>query len=559
MRNLLLFILGGIILIISSCDKKVGAHKVPDQWKDYRKAASLMYKNNDSAFFYFNKVVTTVKDSLQIAMALNNMAVIQSDAGDYFGSQESLLASLKYLDDHNPSHQLCLSSDYNELGRTCANLRNYTAAVNYYNLAISHSSDQAYQLVLMNNKAYAYQQQRNYKAALNLYQKIYKRTAKTGETYARLLNNIATTKWLADPHYPAAKELLTSLNIRVVTNDEWGKNSSYAQLADYYTLTKPDSALFYANQMYHIARHLYSPDDQLEALQKLIRLSPGQLTKTYFSRYNQLNDSLQTVRNAAKNQFALIRYNTEKHKADKLRLQKENSEKNYQITKQWAAIFIILTLAIAGGVIFTQRSRRKQVETEARAKQELQDYQLSTSKKIHDVVANGLYQVMAEIEYQPELDKELLATRIDILYKQSRAISYNRSLEFNYQDFNREITDVLTSFSSPHITIITAGNEAPTWNAVSVSIFNELKNVLLELLINMKKHSKADRVVLRFQREADRLHIRYQDNGVGLPQPTNFGNGLNNTGNRIRTMNGSITFGSNNGAGLLITMSIPVV
>lgn len=558
MRNLLLFFLCGIALTLSSCNKKKVHGQVVDQWKDYRKAASLMYKNNDSAFLYFNKVVITVKDSLQIAMALNNMAVIQSDAGDYFGSQESLLASLKYLDENNESHQICLSSDYNELGRTCSNLKNYSAAIQYYDLSISHASDNDYKLVVMNNKAYAYQQQKNYKGALDLYQRIRKETAKTGEAYARLMNNIATTKWLADPDYPAANELLKSLSMRVVAKDEWGRNSSYAQLSDYYTLTKSDSALVYAKQMYDIAQHLSSPDDQLEALQKLIKLSPGQLAKRYFIRYNQLNDSIQTARNAAKNQFALIRYNTEKHKADKLKLQKENADKNYQITKQWTVILIIFTLTIAGVITLTQRSRRMQVETEAKAKQELQDYQLSTSKKIHDVVANGLYQVMAEIEHQPELDKEILATRIDILYKQSRAISYNRSLEFNYQDFDLEITDMLTSFSSPQITFITAGNEATTWDSVSVSMFNEIKNVLLELLINMKKHSHADRVVLRFQRDHDSLHIRYQDNGIGLPQPTNFGNGLNNTGNRIKTINGSITFGSINGAGLLIKMSIPI-
>ncbi|WP_198171420.1 tetratricopeptide repeat-containing sensor histidine kinase [Mucilaginibacter aquatilis] len=555
--KLIFIIISSILLTMSSC-RKGGTPLPASDYRNYDKAYAFLSTDQDSAFYYFNRVVTESPDSQQVALAYTTMAMLQTDAGDYFGCQESLTSSLKFLNARDAEGRNDLANNYNELGMSSTKLRNYTDAIDYYDQALSSNKDSTFIPTILNNQANAYRHKKEYGPALELYQKAIRSKSTTAKVYARILTNMATTKWLSDHTYPAAPELRQALAIRQREKDLWGQNSSYAHLADYYMNSRPDSALNYADRMYAIAQRLHSADDQLEALQKLIKLSPGQLTKAYFARYNQLNDSLQTVRNAAKNQFALIRYNTEKHKADKLRLQKENSEKNYQITKQWAVIFIILTMAIAGGIIFAQRSRRKQVETEAKAKQELQDYQLSTSKKIHDVVANGLYQVMAEIEHQPELDKEILATRIDILYKQSRAISYNHSLEFNYQDFDREITDMLTSFSNPQITIITAGNEASTWDAIGVSTFNEIKNILLELLINMKKHSHADRVVLRFQRDHVRLHIRYQDNGIGLPQPTKFGNGLNNTGNRIKTMNGSITFDSNNGAGLVITMSIPI-
>jgi len=547
----------GTLLYLVSCHHKPSPPPVLST-ADFDKAYNFLAVSQDSAFYYFNKLVTEARDSQQVALAYTNMAMIQSDAGDYFGAQESLISSLRFLSEGHPKLQPYQAQNYNELAITSIKLKNYDEAIASCKQALELTTDSSFRTTILNNQANAYRYQKNYRPALELYRKAISLTNNQGKVYARILTNFAITKWLENPGYNSASELSRALHIRIKEKDLWGQNSSYAHLADYYMNSRPDSALDYADRMYAIAQRLHSADDQLETLQKLIRLSPGQQTKAYFARYNQLNDSLQTVRNAAKNQFALIRFNTEKHKADKLRLQKENLDKNYQITKQWAVIFIILTIAIAGGVIFAQRSRRKQVETEAKAKQDLQDYQLNTSKKIHDVVANGLYQVMAEIEHQPELDKEILATRIDILYKQSRAISYNRSLEFNYQDFDCEITDMLTSFRSPQITIITAGNEATTWDSIGISMFNEIKNVLLELLINMKKHSHADRVVLRFQRDHDRLHIRYQDNGIGLPEPTNFGNGLNNTGNRIKTINGSITFDSNNGAGLVITMSIPV-
>jgi gentisate 1,2-dioxygenase len=65
-------------------------------------------------------------------------------------------------------------------------------------------------------------------------------------------------------------------------------------------------------KMYNAAKEIKNPDDQLEALQKLIALEPSEKSKFYFSKYQKINDSLQNARSKAKNQFALIRYETEK-------------------------------------------------------------------------------------------------------------------------------------------------------------------------------------------------------------------------------------------------------
>ncbi|MCH5718547.1 hypothetical protein [Niabella hibiscisoli] len=74
----------------------------------YKKALSYKYIKNDSSFYYFNEIASNSKDSLEIAMAYNEMAILQNDAGDYFGSEESLLASLKSLNEKNGLHYPCL-------------------------------------------------------------------------------------------------------------------------------------------------------------------------------------------------------------------------------------------------------------------------------------------------------------------------------------------------------------------------------------------------------------------------------------------------------------------
>ncbi len=546
------------LLYLVSCQHKPSPHAVTST-ADFDKAYNFLTVNQDSAFYYFNKLVAESRDSLQVALAYTNMAMIQSDAGDYFGAQESLISSLRFLREGHLEHRPYQAQNFNELAITSIKLKNYDEAIDFCSQGLALTRDSSFQTTILNNQANAYRYKRNYRSALELYRKAITLTKNGSKAHARIQTNYAITKWLNKPVYNPVPELNKALYIRIAENDLWGQNSSYAHLADYYRIARPDSALIYANRMYQVARRLGSPDDEMEALQKLIALSPSSVSKQYFSRFNFLNDSLQTRRNAAKNQFALIRFNTEKHKADKLKLQKDNADQNSQIIKQWAIIVIIVIFAVAGGIIYRQHSRRKQAETEAKAQQQIQEYQLSTSKKIHDVVANGLYQVMTEIEHQPDLDKDLLATRIDVLYKQSRAISYNKPLELIHQDFHQEITDMLDSFSSPQTTFLTAGHNEQTWTGINISIFNEIKTILLELLINMKKHSQADRVVLKFQRDAQGLRIKYQDNGIGLPEPIPLGNGLTNTGNRIKAIHGSITFGTNNGGGLLIDISIPIV
>src|SRR5258708_526446 len=95
---------------------------------DYKKSIAFMNTRHDSAYYYLNKAATESKDSLQIAQAYNVMAVIQNREGDYYGAQEDLLTSLRYLHPDRENDQYCLVADYNVLGSTSLNQKNYDAA-----------------------------------------------------------------------------------------------------------------------------------------------------------------------------------------------------------------------------------------------------------------------------------------------------------------------------------------------------------------------------------------------------------------------------------------------
>ena len=114
------------------------------------------------------------------------------------------------------------------------------------------------------------------------------------------------------------------------------------------------------------------------------------------------------------------------------------------------------------------------------------------------------------------------------------------------------------SFSTEETRVNILGNTREIWEHLKKEDIYELKQVLQELMVNMRKHSRASSVGIRFEQKANTLRVYYTDNGIGFPPDSSFGNGLRNTGNRINSIGGSINFGSGTGGGLTIQIQIPV-
>ena len=521
---------------------------------DFNAAMDLLNNQPDSAFYHFNEIATHSKDSLEIASALNYMAIIQHNAGDYYGSIESLLSALNYLKHQSDENIAYYQSIYNLLGSNNLTLGNYVDAVVYYSKTVELVEDPYYKAVALNNLALAWQKQGDYPKAIELFRTIQQDSASTPENKARVLSNLARTRWLSDPSFNPLPDLKTALKIRKDSNDKCGLNASYSHLADYYFTPRPDSALFYAGNMYAIATELESVDDKLEALQKLIRLSAPIQAKQKMEEYMQLSDSLNTARTAARNQFALLRFEAEKTKAENLELISANAEKESRIFRQQILVGLAVIALVAIIIIGVNLQRRKKREYE----EALRDNQLKTSQKVHDVVANGLYRIMTNIEHREDLDKTSLLDSIEQLYEQSRDISYeipgkDPSVDLHIQQIN----ELVSEFASEQTTIVIVGNESSFWQKLNKQSRANLEQLLQELLVNMDKHSDASRVLLRLETVAEGIHIHYSDDGIGMEPGQNFGNGLKNTENRILQLNGQIRFGQNQPSGLKIDIHLP--
>ncbi|WP_437917936.1 sensor histidine kinase [Sphingobacterium sp. LRF_L2] len=97
------------------------------------------------------------------------------------------------------------------------------------------------------------------------------------------------------------------------------------------------------------------------------------------------------------------------------------------------------------------------------------------------------------------------------------------------------------------------------WIDINTQIKQEIQHVLQEWMVNMKKHSQASQVMIRFERSGNDLKIFYKDNGIGVPEEKGKGKGVANTVSRIESLGGKIIFASELGKGLSITTDIPIL
>lgn len=497
----------------------------------------------DSAFIYFDAARSyylTTNDTLKIASCMLNMAILANEAGDQIGTQEILVESSKYLNHNNPKHHPFLLSFYNTLGTSSNELGNAEEAINYFQEALKFTDNTTKKNIALNNLANSYRLKGAYNVSIKIYEELLSTQSDSLE-YARSLSNLAYVKWLDNPKYNAANNLLKALELRLKFNDRQGLIASYKHLSLFYENRNKQTAERFAKKMLTVADQLNNSKDKSEALLKLAALSGPQNANIYYQNYTKLSDSLHQEQIRNKNQFALIRYEAEKHKAQKIQLEKDNIEKNNRIKVQTIFLIAVIIVSLLAIMIGWQWLKRRNLKMEANAMQQIKQSQLRTSKKVHDIVANGLYRLMNIIENDGKIEKGQLLDHIEDMYEKSRNISYE---EVNYknENFKAKLGRLIRNFSSVSTKVVTLGNDHKIWREVPRATLYELEHIIQELLVNMKKHSQATQVLLKFDRKESSFKIEYSDNGVGFPKERVYKNGLTNTVNRIHAIGANINF-----------------
>lgn len=510
-------------------------------------------KQYNKAYAYYNNSLEHNKkkqNNKRVVYCLLMMANIESTECDFVKSETTTTEAISLFDKNiDDSYR---AAALNLLGLNYTALNNFDEALKVYEKVFAITDDELTKTITKNNIAYVYSKKREFKKAISILTEIENnkhildslQDYATRENYARVLHNKGFYLFhLKDK--TALEYMLKALELREKDKDDSQIVSSYMHLAQFYLDKDKNEAYKWAEKAYISASTANIPDDRLEALNLLFKSSENNnLKDEYYDNYIQLNDSLIKARQQAKNQFAKIKYDASKSEAKSKIL-------NAQKEKLIISIVAIVLLAFISFILIRIKNKQKQLKT-------IYDTETRISKQLHDELANDVFNTLIFIENQDisvSENKEKIVHEIDKIYKRTRSISHeNSSIDVGIE-YPKELRSLVNNFITSEIHVVTKGIDEVNWSKILPIKKISIYRVLQELMVNMKKHSKCSLVFVAISSNKGTLEIKYSDNGIGL-QEEKFKIGLQNVENRIKSINGTITFESNNG--LKVKINIPI-
>ncbi|WP_226294142.1 tetratricopeptide repeat-containing sensor histidine kinase [Aquimarina algicola] len=531
--------------------------------KAIKKLAFYNSRNDQlaTAFSYYNKVFKMArlhKDSVEAGKNLLYMANIQTALGDYSGSKTTAIDGVKYMT--NTLDLRCLSGLYHIISVANREQKNYKEALKYNTLAIALGKDSTAIntigvkniLIFKNTKAIILAKQQNYKEAVSILRKLSSDSIvqQDQREYARIIGNLGYVEWLANEDNQNTEALLLkALRVRKKIKDVEGLIASNIYLTKYYLDIDKEKALTYAEAAYQNAQKIKSLTSILEALGFIFEVKEN--TNAEAKVFNQVHQELQELNQSNREIYAVTRYENDKLTNENLILKAETARKERQ---QVLYIFGAVLLFIAGGFViyrFRQQYKREKIR-------EVYNAETRISKKIHDELANDVYHVMTRIQHDVQDVDEDVLDKLEDIYSRTRDISRENSGFTTGNAYQQELENMLNSYGSAQTRIMSKDIDQVNWAAIAPEKKVVVHRILQELMINMKKHSHANIVVITFAKNKKNIKITYADNGVGIAKNRKIHNsGLRNAENRIKSIKGTFIFDSDKDKGFKAKIQFP--
>ncbi|WP_025743872.1 tetratricopeptide repeat-containing sensor histidine kinase, partial [Aquimarina pacifica] len=522
----------------------------------------IYYKKNNQlidAFKYYNeafKIFKIVKDSIGAGKKLLQMANIQARLGDYSGSKTTAIDGLKFIE--NKKDIKSLSGLYHIISVANREQKKYMEALKYNSLALNLGNDSiklhkigAHNILMFKNtKANILANQKKYQEALSIFSKLQLDSLIKGNKieYARVLANLGHIKWLQNMDDRDSERLLLSAKkIREDIEDVNGLIASNIYLTRYYFDKDREKALYHAEEAYRNATTQNSMTSILEALGFIFELKDN--TKEEAKVFNKVHGELQEINQSNREIYAVTKYENDKLNTENLILKAETAKKDRQ---KIIYLFSTILLALIGSTtfyLFRQRHRREKIR-------DVYNAEARISKKIHDELANDIYNVMVQV--QNDHTNPGVLDKLEEIYNSTRDISRENNSFTTGEEYSAELEGMLSSYSSGTTNIIIKGIDDINWQTINPEKKIIVHRTLQELMVNMRKHSNAGLVVVSFKKMSKKIVITYADNGVGVKlEKIIYSNGLRNTENRIKTIGGTFIFDSEIGKGFKAKIDFP--
>ncbi|AXT60095.1 ATP-binding protein [Aquimarina sp. AD10] len=519
-------------------------------------------KNNQltEAFKYHNeafKIYKAMKDSVMAGKSLLNMTNIQKSLGDYSGNKTTAIEGVKYLENTDKDLR-SLSGLYHGISVANREQKNYEEALKYNEKALNLGIDsvsikkigQRYILVFKNTKANILASQGNYKEAVSILTQLESDVVvrKSMREYARVIGNLGYVKWLQNPkNTTSEKLLLQARSIRDSIRDVDGLIASNIHLTKYYLTKNKEKALQYAEAAYQNAKELNSLTSILESLGFIFQLQSDSNEEAKV--FHEVYIKLQNINQSNREIYAVTKYENDKLTNENLILKAETAKKERQKVINLLGTLILI---LVGGLVFylfRQRHKREKIRDVFNAETRI-------SKRIHDELANDVYNVMTQIQNNQHSHDVL--DKLENIYNRTRDISRENNNFDTGTHYSEELGNMLSSYSTNETKIIIKDIDIINWQSITPEKKIITHRIIQELMVNMKKHSHAALVAVSFRQTPKNVEITYADTGIGVDKnEIIFSSGLRNAENRIKIIGGSFIFDSEKGKGFKANICFP--
>ncbi|CAM1343256.1 tetratricopeptide repeat-containing sensor histidine kinase [Tenacibaculum aestuarii] len=529
--------------------------------------------NIDSAYFYYHQsrdISKKLNDSLAVGNRLLSIAFIQKETKDYLGAEISLIEALQYLEPINS--YIYLERTYNALGLVAEELSQPKEALDYYNIALSYNElnkNNIGYLYITNNIGLLYQRQKQHQKAISYFKKGLAFDSikyKYPTQHALLLENLASSNFLLGNHNQEVLQQYNEvLDFRIKQNNLRGLSTTHVNLADYYkVLGNKNKVLFHNYKALQYAKQAHNNKRWLEALENLSELTTGEQSKQYLREYISLNDSLFQKERQLKNQFAKIRYETDKKEKENVVLKTESQQKQAEITYQkqqktigWLAALSGLLLSGFSVLFYFQRKRKILYQAQLQKVEAREQERQQIAKSLHDEVAGDLRLLHRKLEKSNLIEE---AVKLNAVKENVRNLSHQlSSISFDKVSFKDQIINLVSDYFELDFKIKVYGIRDYDWTTIDNSIKRLLYLSTRESIQNCKKYAKASTITIDFSVHKKYVHLNITDNGVGFnTKISKKGIGLQNLQERVEELDGTLTITSEVGKGTQTHIQIPL-
>ena len=340
-----------------------------------------------------------------------------------------------------------------------------------------------------------------------------------------------------------------------------------------------DSAIFYSIKSNHPQKLIETYyDSYLMCETHGDYKNASRFLKTYLT----IKDSIFTAEKQKTVYELEQKYQTAKKEEQIATLEASSRIKDLELSQSRATIVIVIaSFGLTGALLFLlyKRSRYKQHIAHIRETEELQRQRFTAvleaeenersrvAKDLHDGIGQLLSVAkltLSAVEDEKEENMRMIRNSMSVLdqaTKEVRAISHNMmpaaltdiGLSVALEDLFSKVNEA--KLLQMKLEAIDLEERLPL--SVEIAVYR----VIQEVINNMIKHSKADRISVRIRRQGSAVSLAISDNGIGFEKEViakSKGLGWKNILSRISMLNGEIEVDSQPGAGTSVSIQFAI-